>query len=202
MTKKKQSGAMAFTMANKVYKMTETGPERPNVEIASSVDQTMDRNVDTVMGSADALMDVEVETATSQTKEPKPKAPPPRSYRMYDEETVITFYRRLSFTPDGAMLFTPLGIQESVAPDPTPAPTSTSVTSSPTKSSSTTAPSTKAANPESRHVVYIHPRNKLTAMPQLFLSGFKKSALGIRCSPIRYELRQDCLDAQGMNTCL
>lgn len=45
----------------------------------------------------------------------------PKSFRLYHDETLTSFFRRLSFTPDGAMLLTPSGQYKAPAHKPTAA---------------------------------------------------------------------------------
>lgn len=48
--------------------------------------------------------DKEKEDAAKTTNRSQPK-----SFRLYHDETLTSFFRRLTFTPDGAMLLTPSG---------------------------------------------------------------------------------------------
>lgn len=46
-------------------------------------------------------------TATDDTVKPARAAP--KSFKTYHDETLTSFFRRLSFTPDGSMLLVPAG---------------------------------------------------------------------------------------------
>jgi hypothetical protein len=48
--------------------------------------------------------------------EPEPcGAPPVTKHRLYQDDTVPSFFRRLAFTPDGSLLLTPTGLYAAAA---------------------------------------------------------------------------------------
>ncbi|KAL8726813.1 MAG: hypothetical protein Q9166_006495 [cf. Caloplaca sp. 2 TL-2023] len=85
---------------------------------------------------------------------------------IYANETHTSFFRRLTFAPDGSLLFTPAG-QYKVA-HPTNA--------------------TKNAD-EVINTVYIYTRAGLNRPPIAHLPGHKKPSVAVKCSPVFYTLR-------------
>ncbi|ONH68566.1 Chromatin assembly factor 1 subunit B [Cyberlindnera fabianii] len=83
-----------------------------------------------------------------------------RSSMLYQTESLRSFFRRLSFSPDGSLLLAPAGIYKSSAED----------------------------KDEPTNTVYIYTRQGLNKAPIAQLPGFKKPALAISFSPIFYEL--------------
>ncbi|KAI0473843.1 WD40 repeat-like protein [Xylariaceae sp. FL0804] len=104
--------------------------------------------------------------------EPSPK--PSHSYslatkgaNLYANETLTSFFRRLTFTPDGSLLLTPAGqyqIQHQ------------------TEGSRTSF--------EVINTVYIYTRGGINKPPIAHLPGHKKPSVAVKCSPIIYTLRQ------------
>jgi chromatin assembly factor 1 subunit B len=86
---------------------------------------------------------------------------------LYHTENLESFFRRLSFSPDGNFLFTPSGIFKNIIEN------------------STTAGET---NEELTNTVYIYSRTGLSKPPIGHLPGFKKPALVVSFSPIFYQL--------------
>ena len=86
---------------------------------------------------------------------------------MYANETLTSFFRRLTFAPDGSLLFTPAGqyrTTKSVADERRPAD-------------------------ETTNTVYIYSRAGLNKPPVAHLPGHKKPSIAVRCSPIVYNHR-------------
>lgn len=86
---------------------------------------------------------------------------------LYANETLTSFFRRLTFTPDGSLLLTPAGqyqVQHQI----------------------------EAAKPtyEVINTVYIYTRGGINRPPIAHLPGHKKPSVVVRCSPIFYTLRQ------------
>lgn len=92
-----------------------------------------------------------------------------RNAPIYANETCTSFFRRLTFAPDGSLLFTPAGQYKSVQPSPL----------DPLKS-----------NEEVINTVYIYTRAGLNKPPVAYLPGHKKPSVAVRCSPVYYTLRQ------------
>ncbi|CAO1626259.1 unnamed protein product [Parajaminaea phylloscopi] len=109
--------------------------------------------------------------------------------RMYGDESFSGFFRRLAFSPDGALLATPSGIFEAPSPASPIAPSH-----SPSKSPGIPHPgmSHHGVGPGPRSTVYIYGRASLTRSnaPIAHLPGHKTATLVVRFSPILYELRK------------
>ncbi|KAJ3385569.1 hypothetical protein HDU84_002165 [Entophlyctis sp. JEL0112] len=86
--------------------------------------------------------------------------------RMFYDDTLPSFFRRLSFSPDGAFLVAPAGIYRGAAKE---------------------AP---------LNVVYVFARENLRGEPIARLSGFKKPAIAVRFSPVLYEPRSSSVCAR------
>ncbi|KAI9769166.1 MAG: hypothetical protein M1839_003801 [Geoglossum umbratile] len=89
---------------------------------------------------------------------------------MYANETFISFFRRLAFTPDGSLLFTPAGQYK------------------------TSQPSTDGAKSADDviNTVYIYTRAGFNKPPIAHLPGHKKPSIAVRCSPVFYVHRRTC----------
>lgn len=79
-------------------------------------------DVDATTTSATAVTEtadvpIEVATTTTTVTTATTKAPP-KSGRIYHDETLVSFFRRLTFTPDGSLLLAPAGIVRTNASDP------------------------------------------------------------------------------------
>ena len=87
---------------------------------------------------------------------------------LYANETLTSFFRRLTFTPDGSLLLTPAGQYQ------------------------TQHQAEGAAKPtyEITNTVYIYSRGGINKAPIAHLPGHKKPSVAVRCSPIVYSLRQ------------
>lgn len=92
-----------------------------------------------------------------------------RNSNIYHNETLTSFFRRLTFAPDGSLLFTPSGQYKSSHP-------------------SSTDPS-KTVD-EVSNTVYIYTRAGFNKPPVAHLPGHKKPSVAVKCSPIFYTLRQ------------
>jgi len=89
-----------------------------------------------------------------------------RNAALYANETHTSFFRRLTFAPDGSLLFTPAG-QYKVT-NPLDAPRS---------------------DEGVINTVYIYTRAGLNRPPIAHLPGHKKPSIAVKCSPIFYALR-------------
>ncbi|KAL8746096.1 MAG: hypothetical protein Q9190_001853 [Brigantiaea leucoxantha] len=85
---------------------------------------------------------------------------------IYANETYTSFFRRLTFAPDGSLLFTPAGQYK---------------TSHPTTMG-------KGAD-EVINTVYIYTRAGLNRPPVAHLPGHKKPSIAVKCSPVFYTLK-------------
>lgn len=92
-----------------------------------------------------------------------------KSFRLYHDDTLVSFFRRLTFTPDGALLLTPAGQFKSTIVHP--------------------ANDASKDAADLKHTVYIYARDGLTKQPVGHLPGHKLPSIVVRCSPIIYERR-------------
>lgn len=91
-----------------------------------------------------------------------------RNANIYANETLTSFFRRLTFAPDGSLLFTPAGQYKTTHPSSTdPAKTTDDII----------------------NTVYIYGRGGLNKPPIAHLPGHKKPSIAVRCSSIFYNLR-------------
>lgn len=87
---------------------------------------------------------------------------------LYANETLTSFFRRLTFTPDGSLLLTPSGqYQNQHQADKDVKPTY-----------------------EVINTVYIYTRGGINKPPIAHLPGHKKPSVVVKCSPIFYTIRQ------------
>ncbi|KFG78448.1 putative chromatin assembly factor 1 subunit B [Metarhizium anisopliae] len=86
---------------------------------------------------------------------------------LYANETLTSFFRRLTFTPDGSLLLTPSGQYQ------------------------TQHQSEKDSKPtyEVINTVYIYTRGGINKPPIAHLPGHKKPSVVVKCSPVYYTLR-------------
>jgi len=91
-----------------------------------------------------------------------------RNSAIYANETCTTFFRRLTFAPDGSLLFTPAGQFKISNPSATEGGKSVD---------------------EVKNTVYIYTRAGLNKPPVAHLPGHKKTSIAVRCSPHYYTLR-------------
>lgn len=87
----------------------------------------------------------------------------PKYYRMFHDETLKSFFRRMSFSPDGNLLAVPAGVHRQ----------------------------SPAALEARSNTVYIFTRGSLGKMPVAHLPGHSTPAIAIRFCPIAYQLRAD-----------
>lgn len=87
---------------------------------------------------------------------------------LYANETLTSFFRRLTFTPDGSLLLTPSGQYQMQHPSDKPA----------------------KAPYEVINTVYIYTRGGINKPPIAHLPGHKKPSVVVKCSPVVYTLRQ------------
>ncbi|KAK7553718.1 chromatin assembly factor 1 protein [Phyllosticta citricarpa] len=91
-----------------------------------------------------------------------------RNANIYANETLTSFFRRLTFAPDGSLLFTPAGQYKTSHP------------------SSSDAAKT---SDDIINTVYIYTRAGLNKPPIAYLPGHKKPSVAVKCSPVYYTLR-------------
>ncbi|KIW72207.1 hypothetical protein PV04_00418 [Phialophora macrospora] len=91
-----------------------------------------------------------------------------RNTNLYHNEAMTSFFRRLTFSADGSLLFTPAGHYK----------TSQAFTGDPTKTTD-----------DITNTVYIYTRAGFNKPPVAHLPGHKKPSVAVKCSPILYTLR-------------
>lgn len=91
-----------------------------------------------------------------------------RNANLYANETFTSFFRRLAFTPDGALLLTPAGQF---------------------KTSTVPGPDATKKDDDILNTVYIYTRAGLNKPPVAHLPGHKKPSIAVKCSPVYYNLR-------------
>jgi chromatin assembly factor 1 subunit B len=90
-----------------------------------------------------------------------------KNANLYLNETLTSFFRRLTFTPDGSLLLTPSGqYQSQFVGDKDIKPTY-----------------------EITNTVYIYSRGGINKPPIAHLPGHKKASIAVKCSPVVYTLR-------------
>ena len=92
-----------------------------------------------------------------------------RNTNIYANETYTSFFRRLTFAPDGSLLFTPAG-QYKIPHPPS-------------------ADGTAKLVEDIVNTVYIYTRAGLNKPPVSHLPGRKKPSIAVKCSPVFYSLR-------------
>lgn len=92
-----------------------------------------------------------------------------KNANIYANETFTSFFRRLTFAPDGSLLFTPAGQYK----------TSHISATDPTK-----------VTDDVINTVYIYTRAGFNKPPIAHLPGHKKPSVAVKCSPVFYTLRQ------------
>ncbi|KAK9475495.1 WD40-repeat-containing domain protein [Dipodascopsis tothii] len=106
-----------------------------------------------------------------------------RSGHLYHNEGLSSFFRRLAFSGDGSLLFTPAG-QLRYADDD-----DSTVSSTSSETPSMDASTHHHISNSQTNTVYIYIRAALNRPPIGCLPGLKKPAVAVRCSPVWYHLR-------------
>ncbi|SPJ75019.1 related to chromatin assembly complex, subunit p60 [Fusarium torulosum] len=91
-----------------------------------------------------------------------------KNVNLYANETLTSFFRRLTFTPDGSLLLTPSGQYQNQH-----------------QAERDAKPTYEVIN-----TVYIYTRGGINKPPIAHLPGHKKPSVVVKCSPIFYTLRQ------------
>ena len=90
-----------------------------------------------------------------------------KNAHIYANDTLKSFFRRLTFTPDGSLLFTPAGQYQTQKPD-----------------------EAAKALYEVINTVYIYTRGGINKPPIAHLPGHKKPSVAVKCSPVYYTPRK------------
>lgn len=100
-----------------------------------------------------------------------------RNTNIYSNETLTSFFRRLTFAPDGSLLFTPAGQFKT--------------------SHSASTDGSKTAD-DIINTVYIYTRGGFNKPPVAYLPGHKKPSIAVKCSPVFYAIRSAAADTKEM----
>lgn len=135
---------------------------------------------------------------------PAIRAPPPAiMQKLYGDESVTRFFRRLSFSPDGSLLMTPAGqIEDQLfkgSPMLGPRSMSQDGSEPPVPAGGLTRPKNIDAG---RPTVFIYSRANLARAPIAHLPGHKTASVAIRFSPIFYDLRSHASNAEPKHVML
>ena len=95
---------------------------------------------------------------------------------LYANETLTSFFRRLTFTPDGSLLLTPAGQYSALQNG---------------------APEGAKASYDMINTVYIYTRGGINKPPIAHLPGHKKPSVVVKCSPIFYTAREGVLNTNN-----
>ncbi|KAG0309524.1 hypothetical protein BGZ97_013042 [Linnemannia gamsii] len=150
----------------------------PQPAVATATTSTSTSNSAQTKSTGDT--DMAVDSTTEKEDASKPVTRTPKTFRLYHDETLTSFFRRLSFTPDGSMLITPAGQYR--------APIQRTTTQKDDESSTATA-APQSSELEMRNTAYIYARRDFGRGPVAHLPGHKKPSVAIKCSPVLYELR-------------
>ncbi|KAJ5163076.1 Chromatin assembly factor 1 subunit B [Penicillium coprophilum] len=96
---------------------------------------------------------------------------------IYANETFTSFFRRLTFAPDGSLLFTPAGQF---------------------KTSHASATDSTKTTDEVINTVYVYTRAGFNKPPISHLPGHKKPSVAVKCSPVFYTLKQGTQPAKNI----
>ncbi|KAF9078455.1 WD40-repeat-containing domain protein [Rhodocollybia butyracea] len=118
---------------------------------------------------------------------------------LYGDESFTNFFRRLSFSPDGALLVTPAGQFEDpeVVVLPTPSSEEGGATPSRGRTNRSEDPTGPSANRSSSSCVYIYTRANFARPPIATLPGHKKASVAVRFSPVLVDLRDGVSGSEG-----
>jgi len=97
-----------------------------------------------------------------------------RNTNIYANETFTSFFRRLTFTPDGSLLLTPAGQFKTSHP----------------------ALDGGKSTDEIINTVYIYTRAGLNKPPVAYLPGHNKPSIAVKCSPILYQIRSSHVETK------
>lgn len=111
--------------------------------------------------------------------------------RLYGDESFTNFYRRLTFSPDGALLLTPSGHFED------PSNISALMAGESSRGRRGNPADGTPTDPTSASSVYIYSRANFARPPIAQLPGHKKASVGVKFSPVLYDLRPGVTGAQA-----
>lgn len=100
-----------------------------------------------------------------------------KNTNIYANETFTSFFRRLTFAPDGSLLFTPAGQF---------------------KTTHVSAPDSSKTTDEVINTVYVYTRAGFNKPPISHLPGHKKPSVAVKCSPVFYTLKEHTQPAKNI----
>ncbi|GAA5802691.1 WD40-repeat-containing domain protein [Helicostylum pulchrum] len=113
-------------------------------------------------------------TATASVKSDDVSSVSTGSFRLYHDENLVSFFRRLSFSPDGALLITPAGLNKAL---------------------DTTHDDMDDNGEELYNCAYIYPRNTMLKHPVGFIGNYPKPSIAIRWCPMFFQKRRNSSSA-------
>ncbi|KAJ3768865.1 WD40 repeat-like protein [Lentinula raphanica] len=125
-----------------------------------------------------------------------------RNIGLYGDESFTNFFRRLSFSPDGALLVTPAGQFEDPEVVILPTPSSEEGGATPARgrtnrSEDLSGPSASGDKSKTSSCVYIYTRANFARPPIATLPGHKKASVAVRFSPVLVDLRDGISGRDG-----
>ncbi|KAJ3274448.1 hypothetical protein HK104_004105, partial [Borealophlyctis nickersoniae] len=159
--------------------VTETAavPEPSDTSSANTPVKPPHTKVDTPSATAPATAPAPAPAPAPASKPASPKKPVTKPLRLYHDETLTSFFRRLTFTPDGALLLTPSGLCRIAG--------SEAAAGGEKKGEG----KGEGLGADVKHTAYVFSRGNLRGAPIAHLPNHKKASIAIRCNPKPYKLR-------------
>ncbi|KAJ3027004.1 UNVERIFIED_CONTAM: hypothetical protein HDU68_004662 [Siphonaria sp. JEL0065] len=133
-------------------KQVVVGSKKMDVDDADYVDEA--DGIPAAFNSANAPV-----TPSTKKAQATPHTTTTTTMKLFHDDTLSSFFRRLQFSPDGSLLVAPAGLYRATPKD------------------------------VAKNVVYVFSRENLRGEPIARLTGFKKPAIAICFSPIMYQPR-------------
>lgn len=102
------------------------------------------------------------------------------SFRLYHDENLVSFFRRLSFSPDGALLITPAGLNKLTDTSTIPSNGVNEIDEN---------------GEELSNCAYIYPRNTMLKYPIGLIGNYPKPSIAIRWCPMLFQKRRNMTTA-------
>ncbi|ESK87982.1 chromatin assembly complex protein [Moniliophthora roreri MCA 2997] len=119
---------------------------------------------------------------------------------LYGDESYTNFFRRLTFSPDGALLVTPAGQFEDPEVVVLPTPASEEGSTTPARGRKGRHEEAAAGNSskgsDNSSCVYIYTRANFAKPPIATLPGHKKASVAVKFNPVLIELREGVTSTQ------
>ncbi|KAG2187101.1 hypothetical protein INT44_004771 [Umbelopsis vinacea] len=103
-----------------------------------------------------------------------------QTFRLFQDENLVSFFRRLAFSNDGALLITPAGLYKQTNDD--------NVADMDTDDNSSHG-GDGGSNNDTQNTIYVYARNTVTQQPVAFFGNYSKAAIAVKYSPVKYQLR-------------